>query len=118
MTDHPHAWLWEPLEVEETFLLRAMFGGKAVYLHGRMQFVFFAKADPWRGVLVCTGKPSHGSLTAEFPALVPHPVIPKWLYLPEAVEEFERAAPRLVGLAQRRDGRIGVEGSIRKRRAA
>ena len=118
MTGHPYAWLWEPLEVEETFVLRAMFGGKAVYLHGRMQLGFFAKTEPFRGLLVCTDRSSHGSLQAEFPALVPHPVLPKWLYLPEGAETFERDAPRLVALVGRRDPRIGVEGSVRKRRAA
>ncbi len=112
---HRYAWLWEPLEADASFLLKAMFGGKAVYLDGRMQMVFFAKVGPWRGVLVCTGRTFQDSLCAEFPALSPHLVLPKWLYLSEASDDFERVGQRLVTLARRRDPRIGVEGFIRKK---
>ena len=115
---HRHAWLWEPLEPDATFELRAMFGAKAVYLGGRMQLCFFAKEEPWRGVLVCTERAFHESLRAEFPVLSPHPVLPKWLYLPEASDEFERVGQRLVALARRRDPRMGVEGSTREKGSA
>ena len=112
---HRYAWLWEPLEPDASFELRPMFGSKAACLDGRQQFCFFAKTEPWRGVLVCTDHVHHESLRKEFPALTPHPVLPKWLYLPEASDDFERAAQRLVMLALRRDPRIGVEGKPRKR---
>ena len=112
---HRYAWLWEPLEADASFLLKAMFGGKAVYLDGRMQMVFFAKTEPWRGVLVCTDRAFQEPLRAEFPCLVPHPVVPKWLYLSEALDDFERVGQRLVTLAARRDPRIGVESFIRKK---
>ena len=112
---HRYAWLWEPLEADASFELKAMFGGKAVYLDSRMQMVFFAKTEPWRGVLVCTARASQEGLRAEFPGLSPHPVVPKWLYLPEAADDFERVGQRLVRLALRRDPRIGVEGFVRKK---
>jgi hypothetical protein len=35
-------------------------------------------------------------------------VLPKWLYLAESADDFERVAERLVALARRRDPRIGV----------
>ena len=114
---HPHAWLWEPLEVEASFVPRAMFGGKAVYIDGRCQLIFFAKRDPWRGVLVCTAREHQASLVKEFPALVPHPMVTKWLYLPESADDFESAAHRLVKLILRRDARIGVESSSKKKKA-
>lgn len=113
---HRYAWLWEPLESDATFVVRPMFGSKAVCLDGRQQLCFFAKTEPWRGVLVCTDRVFHESLRAEFPALEPHPVLPKWLYLPEVVDDFERVAERLVTLVSRRDPRIGVDGSVRKRK--
>ena len=113
---HRYTWLWEPLESDASFELRAMFGSKVVYLDGKLQLCFFAKMEPWRGVLVCTDRAMHESLREEFPVLTPHPVLPKWLYLPEAEEDFERVAQRLVALAARRDPRIGVEGQTRKRR--
>ena len=112
---HPHRWLWEPLETEATFVLRSMFGAKAVYLHGRLVLAFIAREEPWRGVLVCTERAHHPSLLAAFPALAPHPVLPKWLYLPETADRFERIAEQLVAHARRRDPRIGIEPPPRKR---
>jgi len=105
---HPHAWLWEPLESDATFVLGAMFGTKVVYLGGRLMLCFSAKAEPWRGLLVCTERENHESLLALFPSLSPHPILPKWLYLPEAADDFERVAEQLVRLARERDPRIGV----------
>lgn len=105
---HPYAWLWESLESEPSFVLRAMFGTKAVYLDGRLVLCFSAQAEPWRGMLVCTEQGQHAALCADFPGLAPHPVLPKWLYLPEADKRFEEIAVRLVAAARRRDSRFGV----------
>lgn len=113
---HRHQWLWEPLEGDPTFVLRTMFGAKAVYLGGRMMLCFCAGEEPWRGLLVCTDRTRHAALTAEFPALVPHQILPKWLYLAEAAATFERDAARLVGLARGRDPRLGIEPKTRARR--
>jgi len=113
---HPYAWLWEPLESEPSFVLRAMFGTKAVYFDGRLQLCFSAKEEPWRGVLVCTEKVHHVSLIHEFPVLSPHAVLPKWLYLPESSDDFEHVAGRLIQLVRRRDSRIGVMATPKKPR--
>lgn len=115
---HPHAWLWEPLETDASFVVRSMFGTKAVYLDGKLMFCFATKREPWSGVLVATDHPHHASLVAEFPALVPHPILPKWLYLSESAEAFEQTAGRLVRLARRRDPRLGVVPSSKKRKRA
>ena len=112
---HPYSWLWEPLEAEASFILRSMFGAEAVYLDGKCQILFMAKQEPWRGVFVCTDREQQQLLMTEFSSLSPHPVLSKWLYLPEAAEDFESTAGRLVTLVLRRDGRIGVEGSPKKR---
>ena len=113
---HPFQWLWEPLLDDPAFVLRPMFGGKSAYLDGRMIFYFAAKVEPWRGVLVCTDRPRHAALLADFPELAPHPVLPKWLYLPESIERFETVALRLIELARRRDPRMGVTPSPTRRR--
>lgn len=105
---HPHAWLWEPMEDDATFVLGSMFGTRVAYLDGLLMLCFAAKEEPWRGILVCTDRPQHPSLRAEFPALVPHPILGKWLYLPESADDFERVAGRLVNRAMGRDPRIGV----------
>jgi hypothetical protein len=107
-TIHPYAWLWEPLEAEASFVVRAMFGTRAVYLDSRLMLCFSAQQEPWRGVLVCTERAHHVALLAEFPSLVPHPILPKWLYLSETADDFESVAVRLVTLAKRRDARIGI----------
>jgi hypothetical protein len=112
---HPYAWLWEPLEADPGFLLRAMFGTKAAYLDGKLALCFAHRAEPWRGVLVCTDRPHHASLQADFPLLAPHPILPKWLYLPDAADAFESVASRLVALVRQRDARIGVSPPARKK---
>lgn len=112
---HPHAWLWEPLESEPSFVVRAMFGTKAAYLDGKLVLCFSAQAEPWRGVLLCTEHIHQESLMAEFPALKPHPILPKWLYLRESLDEFEAVAERLVKKVRSRDERIGVSPKPRKR---
>jgi hypothetical protein len=112
---HRHAWLWEPLETDPTFVVRSMFGAKSVYLDGRLVLAFCAGEEPWRGLLVCTERAHHDSLRADFPALCPHAVLPKWLYLPEAGDGFERDAAALVMLARRRDPRIGISPGVRKK---
>ena len=113
---HRHEWLWAPLEAEATFVLRSMFGAKAAYLDGKLMLCFCAGEEPWSGVLICTEHSHHGSLMTEFPDLSPHPILPKWLYLPESSERFEPVAMRLVTLARRRDPRLGVSPKPRKSR--
>lgn len=112
---HPYAWLWEPLERDPTFVLRSMFGAKAVYLGGKIVLCFTASEDPWRGVLVATEHAHHAALMADFPELAPHSILPKWLYLPETAPTFERTATALVALARRRDPRVGVVPKPRKK---
>jgi hypothetical protein len=113
---HPLQWLWEPLESDPTFLLRSMFGAKAVYLDGRLVLCFCHGKEPWRGLLVCTERENHASLLAELPTLAPHPILPKWLYLPLSLTEFDRVATRLVQLSRQRDRRIGIIPPVRKKK--
>ncbi len=121
---HPHQWLWEPLEADPSFVLRPMFGTKAAYLDGKLMLCFCARREPFRGLLIATDQTRHAALLAEFPELTPHSILPKWLYLPESVDAFERIAGRLVLLARRRDPRLGIvphakkKARPKKRRAA
>jgi hypothetical protein len=105
---HPLAWLWEPLEGDPSFVLGSMFGTKVVYLDGKLALCFASKSEPWRGVLACVEREHHQSLTSQFSSLVPHPILPKWLYLPESADDFERVAEQLVAMAGERDPRIGI----------
>lgn len=115
--EHPLQWLVEPLLDEPTFVLKAWFGGRTVTLHGRHHLVLTTQGEPWQGLLVCTSREHHASLRDEFPALVQHPVLGKWLYLSEAVATFEVDARRLVQRVRARDPRLGILPSKKKKRA-
>ena len=115
---HPLAWVIEPLEAEPTLVLRPMFGGKAVYLHGRFVLYLAMKQEPWRGLLVPTLREHQPALRAERPALAPHPILGKWLYLPESAPSFEADAAWLVARLRRRDPRIGIEPGGKRRKSA
>ncbi|MEJ1973091.1 MAG: hypothetical protein WDM96_11725 [Lacunisphaera sp.] len=65
-------------------------------------------------MLVCTFHEHQPSLLTEFPALKQHPILKKWLYLPETADTFEQDARRLVQLARAADPRLGVAPSPRK----
>ena len=60
---HRHQWLWEPLEAEPGFVLRTMFGAKAVYLDGKLMCCFCAGEEPWRGMLGWQSSPMVASAT-------------------------------------------------------
>ena len=115
---HRHLWLVEQLEEEPTYLLKAMFGSRAVYLEGRMVLMLADKEEPWRGVVVPMERDQHAALINEYPVLSPHPVLPKWLYLPESADSFEEDAQRLVKQIQARDPRIGIVPPASKKKRA
>ena len=112
---NPYAWLWESLESDTAFLITSMFGGRFLYLDGKLMHYFSVKDEPRRGLLVCTDKTRHGIALNDFPMLSPHPVLSKWLYLREKVEAFEVIAGQHVSLTAKRDPRIGVEPKPRKK---
>ncbi len=115
--EHPLQWLAEPLLAEPTFVLKSWFGGRTIMLLGKHHLFLTTQGEPWQGVLVCTFHEHQESLCKEFPALRPHPVLKKWLYLPESADTFERDARRLVDLTRAGDPRLGILPSPRKKRA-
>lgn len=102
--------------MEPTFVLKSWFGGRSIMLRGKHQLFLTTQGEPWQGVLVCTFREHQPSLLADFPSLRPHPILGKWLYLPETCETFERDALALVRLARAGDPRLGVGPSPRKKR--
>ena len=114
--EHPLQWLAEPLLDEPTFVLKTWFGGRTIMLHGLHMLFLTTQGEPWQGVLVCTFHEHQPSLLAEFPSLAQHPVLKKWLYLPERADTFERDARRLVQLVRVRDPRLGIPPSAKKKR--
>lgn len=109
-------WLVEPLADNPTFVDRPMFGGRSIYFDGRMVLYLAAKREPWRGVLVAVEREQHASILAQFPALRPHKILPKWLYLPEIAPSFERDAQAIVECIRRLDPRFGIVPKAKKRK--
>lgn len=106
---HPFQWVLEPMEDEPSFIGRPMFGCRAVYLHGRLVLVLCSGKEPWNGLLVPTDHQFHDDIRKDFEGVVRHPVLKKWLYLPEAYEDFETAASNIVEAIRSNDLRFGVE---------
>jgi hypothetical protein len=116
--EHPLQWLAEPISGEPSFVLKSWFGGRTIMLNGRHHLFLTTQGEPWQGVLVCTFHEHQESLRAEFPSLVKHPILGKWLYLSESAETFERDAKRLVQLVKARDPRLGILPAPRKKRTS
>ena len=89
--DFALSWILEPLEDLDTYLTKRMFGGLAAYLDGKM-IALLAESpgdrewkgqtfdfEIWDGLLIPTSREHHESLQKEFPYLLNHPVLGKWL---------------------------------------
>ncbi|MBE2215855.1 MAG: hypothetical protein IAE82_18425 [Opitutaceae bacterium] len=103
-----HLWLLDELRDLPTCEVRPMFGAQSCYLNELLVLVLSDKEEPWRGVLVPCEREHHAAIMSEFPSLAPHPVLPKWLYLPEAARSFERDAQAIVARIRRLDARFGI----------
>jgi len=108
-------WIFDAFERDSTYIHRRMFGADAAYLDGLLCLVASDRDEPWNGLLVCTSVERHAALMDEMPALQPHPVLGKWLYVSQEDPSFETVAGQLTALALARDGRLGVEPKPRKR---
>uniref|UniRef100_UPI0039F1498C hypothetical protein n=1 Tax=Bordetella sputigena TaxID=1416810 RepID=UPI0039F1498C len=102
------AWILEPLERDPTYIHKRMFGCDAGYIDGQLCVVAADRGPPWDGLLVCTSQERHAALIGELPRLRPHPVLGKWLYVPESDPGFERTVEAILSLVFARDTRIGV----------
>ena len=106
---HPLHWLIEPLTEEVGYIEKPMFGCQACYLHGRLKLVLASKKEPWNGLLIPTEKEFHDSIRNDSKGVVQHPILKKWLYLPETYEDFESVANDIVEQVLVDDQRFGVE---------
>jgi hypothetical protein len=107
-------WLFEALARRPGFRTRRMFGGLAAYLEDRLVLVLVEPTRSgrwkWHGVLVCTDQARQPAILAQFPALAPHEVLKKWLYLDSHHEDFEPVMQGIAGCIARNDARFGVLG--------
>ena len=103
------SWVLDALERDPTFVHKRMFSADAAYIDGRLCLTAGDREEPWNGMLVCTSQAHHASLIEQMPALRPHPVLGKWLYVSQADPAFESIVERVTALVLARDPRIGVE---------
>lgn len=111
-------WLEDLLP--EGCVRKAMFGGYAFYLQGRLILVVFESPgertyknktvsyDIWDGCMFPAERDKHEEIQKIFPMLFNHPVLGKWLYLPQQTEDFEDVATRVVRMIPRRLDLFGV----------
>ncbi len=108
-------WIFEVLEDDPRYLLTRFFNMHAAYLDGKLYLAVADGKEPWNGLMVCSSYEHHAAILSEYPQLVSHPVLGKWLYLSRSNAEFESLATELAELARRRDRRLGVEPQRKKR---
>jgi len=109
-------WIFEAFERDSTYIAKRMFGCDAAYIDGLLCLVAADRDEPWNGLLVCTSQERHVALIDEMPALLPHPVLGKWLYVSQDDPAFETIAERITALVLARDPRVGVEPKPRRAR--
>ncbi|MGD0629311.1 MAG: hypothetical protein ABR987_08155 [Terracidiphilus sp.] len=112
---NPLLWIFEPLEDDPKFFLRKLFSFDAAHLDNRLYLAVAGGEEPWNGLLVCTSREHHVSIRDQYPQLVSHEVLGKWLYISQAHPEFESVAVDIAAMARRRDPRLGVESKARMR---
>ena len=105
-------WIFEAFVEHPTFFAKGMFGGLAAYLFERQMLVLVEPTKSgrwaWHGVLVCTGYEHHASIRAEFPALMPHAVLRKWLFIDSTHEDFESTMGAVAKRVASNDPRFGI----------
>jgi hypothetical protein len=105
-------WALEPFEAHPTYFTKRMFGGLAAYLYERLMLVLVEPTKTgrwtWHGVLVCTEHTHQASIREQFPALAPHHLLRKWLYIDSTHPEFEATIEAVARQIARNDRRFGV----------
>ncbi len=114
---NPLLFVFEPLEDDPRFFLRKLFSFDAAHLDSRIYLAVAGGEEPWNGLMVCTSREHHASLLRQFPQLVSHEVLGKWLYISQSHPEFESVALDIAALARRRDPRLGIESKARMPRS-
>ncbi len=119
-------YLLEPLDSNPSFATRPMFGGLIVWYEDRQVLCLVEspgenswkkmtfKFDIWNGLLVPTDRVHHASLCNALPALIPHPVLGKWLYVPLTDERFEETADAIIKLIKDKSNLIGIPIGVKK----
>lgn len=115
-----YVWSFENFEEHLSFYTKRMFGGLAAYVHNKMMLMIAEDTgkteyrgidygfEIWNGILYPTEYGFHESLQNEFPELIQHPVLKKWLYLPSTTKNFESIAHDCALCIRKNDKRFGI----------
>jgi hypothetical protein len=118
MKTFDNEWIFDAFAGQASFFTKRMFGGLAAYLHERQMLLLVEPTKTgrwkWHGALVCTDYEHHQSIGADFPALRPHAVLRKWLYIDSAHREFEATMEAVAKSMARNDRRFGIVPRSRK----
>jgi hypothetical protein len=105
-------WIFEAFAGHPTFFTRRMFGGLAAYLFERQMLVLVEPTKTgrwnWHGVLICTDHEQQPAIRAEFPALTPHNILRKWLFVDSTHQNFEVTMETVARSIARNDPRFGI----------
>lgn len=97
-----------------------MFGGFAYYCENRLVLVTFESTgnrsyknvkydfEIWNGCMFPVDKEFHSEIKTQFPFLINHPVLPKWLYIPLDSEDFESQVEVVMKQIKRRNLQFGT----------
>ncbi len=112
MAKEPQELKWiEGLLPEDEYRRKAMFGGFAYYIEDKMVLATFESTgnrtykrqkypfEIWNGCMFPVDREFQGKALARFPFLTPHPILPKWLYLPLETENFEDLVTEVIAQA-------------------
>jgi hypothetical protein len=112
MRSFDNEWILELFDHHRSFFTKRMFGGLAAYLFERLMLVLVEPTKTgrwtWHGVLVCTDHEHQPSIRAEFPALAPHDILRKWLFLDSTHPDFESTMEAVVRRMASNDPRFGI----------
>jgi hypothetical protein len=112
MKKFEHEWILQKFVEHPTFFTKRMFGGLAAYLFERQMLLLVEPTKSgrwkWHGVLICTDYAHHPSIRADFPALMPHQVLRKWLFIDSTHEDFESTMEAVAKQVASDDPRFGV----------
>lgn len=110
---------WVEDLLPEGSIRKRMFGGFSYYLDEKLLLVVFESTgskvhrgtkyefEIWNGCMFPAEKEFHPSILEQFPHLVNHPVLPKWLYLPMETEDFEAKVEGILKELRRRNPWFG-----------
>lgn len=109
MAKEPQQLKWiEDLLPEDEYRRKAMFGGFAYYLSDKLILLLFETPgersyrkqtynfELWNGCMFPVEREYHEKALQRFSYLIPHPVLPKWLYLPLDTENFDDLVTEIV----------------------